>query len=219
GDLFMAVRALAVLHNEMEKNAPEKPLYAARSLKEEMEGHNREIKRIRKYLYGRNNRTEFELLATAGCDIFYEEGKRAIAKLEEFAPENKLHKGLCHGDYNFHNVCFAKQLPVVLNFDKQNYNFLMADLYCFMRKIMEKNDWDYKLGYHMIDEYDKERNITEEDIELLSVLFSYPEKFWKILNGYFNSNKAWIPQKKLDKMKKFLEQNEKRLDFIKTIYS
>ena len=218
-DLFLAVKALAVLHNELWGYASDEVLYMARSLKDEMMGHNQEIKRIRKYLYGKNNRTEFELLATNYCDIFYEEGKNAIKELMDFNPETKLKKGLCHGNFNFHNMCFCGEVPVIMNFDKQNYNFLMMDLYTFMRKIMEKYNWDINFGFQLINEYDKYRNITDEDIRLLGILFLYPEKFWKLLNGYFNSNKAWIPRKKLDKLKCLIEQNQKRHDFIKTIYS
>lgn len=216
-DILMAVRTLAKLHNVLEKNQPEEQLYYAKSPAQEMKSHNQEIKKIRKFLYTRNNRTEFELLATKYCDYFYGEGLDAMNRLEALAPEEKLVKGLCHGDFNFHNICFVQNIPAVINFDKQNYNYLMSDLYSFMRKILEKNDWDYNLGYRLIDEYDKIRNVTEEDIELLAILFTYPEKFWKILNGYFNSNKAWISGKKSDKLKKFIDQNEKRLEFIRTI--
>lgn len=216
-DIIMAVRTLAKLHNSLGEVQPEQQLYSAKSVWDEMNIHNREIKKIRKYLYGRNNRTEFELLAIKYCDAFYNEGVEAMKRLEAFEPDKKLVKGLCHGDFNFHNICFTKNVPAIINFDKQNYNYLMSDLYCFMRKVLEKNEWDYNLGYHIIDEYDKIRNITEEDIEFLSILFMYPEKFWKILNGYFNSNKAWISRKKADKLKKFIEQNDRRMEFIKTI--
>lgn len=218
-DILMSVRALAMLHNELEKCTETEVLYHARSISDEMEGHNREIKRIRKYLYGKNNRTEFELAATGYCDMFYEEGSVAIQRFKEFINSEQPQKGLCHGDYNFHNICFAQGIPVILNFDKQNYNYLMSDLYRFMRKILEKNDWNYELGLQLINEYNRERTLDESDKRLLAILFSYPEKFWKILNGYFNSNKAWIPQKKLEKLKKFIGQNEKRLEFIRTIYS
>lgn len=218
-DIFRGVKALATLHAELNQNADGEMLYMARSLKDEMMGHNQEIRRIRKYLYGKNNRTEFELLATGCCDMFYEEGVAAIKDLMDFNPEIRMDKGLCHGNYNFHNLCFSKDLPVILNFDKQNFNFLIVDLYTFMRKIMEKYNWDITLGFQLINEYDKRHTICDDDIRLLAILFSYPEKFWKLLNGYFNSNKAWIPRKKLDKLNCLVEQNEKRLEFIKSIYS
>lgn len=218
-DILMSVRALAILHNELEKCEGVEALYNARSYTEEMEGHNKEIKRIKKYLKGKNNRTEFELEASGYCDVFYEEGRRAIEEFKEFIVKEQPEMGICHGDYNFHNICFAQNVPVILNFDKQNYNYLMSDLYRFMRKILEKGDWNIELGLQLINEYDKERTISETDRKLLVLFFSYPEKFWKILNGYFNSNKAWIPQKKLEKLRKFVGQNERRLEFIRTIYS
>ncbi len=218
-DLYMAVRGLAVLHNRMEKVNVAEKLYVAKDLAEEFNAHNQEIRRVRKYLYGKNNRTEFETLAANCCDMFIGEGKEAIDHLKEFKPDSKLEKGLCHGNYNFHNVSFQGDIPVIVNFEKQNYNYLMADLYCFLRKIMEKSDWDTGLGSRMINEYDRERTIGKADLELLAIMFSYPEKFWKLLNGYFNSNKAWVPRKKLEKLEKLVDQNRYRLEFIKTIYS
>ena len=44
--------------------------------------------------------------------------------------------------------------------------------------------------------------------------FVYPEKFWKIINYYFNSNKAWSSDKNQEKLKQFQFQEEKRQQFI-----
>lgn len=38
----------------------------------------------------------------------------------------------------------------------------------------------------MLDEYDKVKPVSDIDLELLGVLFSFPEKFWKIINYYYN---------------------------------
>ncbi len=48
-------------------------------------------------------------------------------------------------------------------------------------------------------------------------LLSYPEKFWKIINQYINSNKSWIPDKNVDKLRKVIEQNERRRELIDKI--
>ena len=49
-------------------------------------------------------------------------------------------------------------------------------------------------------------------------MFSYPEKFWKILNYYFNANKAWIPNKNMEKLKLAVNQNRMRREFVRTLY-
>ena len=48
-------------------------------------------------------------------------------------------------------------------------------------------------------------------------LLSYPEKFWKIINQYINTNKSWIPDKNVDKLRKVIEQNERRRELIDKI--
>ena len=144
--------------------------------------------------------------------------KKALTELNDFLGRSILKKELCHGDYSYHNICFQAGAPVIINFEKMNRNYGICDLYHIMRKIMEKYDWDIKLGHKILTEYDKVRTLREAELELLPILFSFPEKFWKILNGYYNSNKAWLPAKNLEKLCRVTEQNVKRLEFIKTIH-
>ena len=82
---------------------------------------------------------------------------------------------------------------------------------------MEKNNWDLKIGYGMITEYDRIKPIKERDLSLLHALFLFPEKYWKILNGYYNSNKAWIPEKNTEKLINVINQNVERRTFIDTL--
>ena len=82
---------------------------------------------------------------------------------------------------------------------------------------MEKNNWDIKIGYGMINEYDRIKSVTDRDTKLLHALFSFPEKYWKVLNGYYNSNKAWIPEKNTEKLLNVINQNIVRRTFIDTL--
>lgn len=59
-----------------------------------------------------------------------------------------------------------------------------------MRKILEKYDWDIQTAYKMMEEYDKIKPVSDTERALLAALFAFPEKFWKVMNYYFNSNKA-----------------------------
>ena len=46
---------------------------------------------------------------------------------------------------------------------------------------------------------------------------SYPEKLWKIVNFYYNSGKAWIPEKNQEKLDRLLEQEAARKKFLKML--
>ena len=65
-------------------------------------------------------------------------------------------------------------------------------MYLFMRKILEKNNWSIKLGEDMLNAYDSVKQITKNELETLSLMLLYPEKFWKITNYYYNSNNCLL---------------------------
>lgn len=212
-DVVRGVKTLAFFHKETQNLIPENIAYKEIPVKQELDRHTEEIARISKYLAKRCNRKDFETLALRGCEEFLKEAKETVELLQS---DEEPQKGICHGNFTYHTVGFG-ELPVVTDLEKMHYGSYMCDLYHFLRKIMEKNDWDIKLGYKLINEYDGVQRITEADIKLLAALFSYPEKFWKLLNAYFNSRKIWIPEKNYEKLKKVMEQNQKRREFIDTL--
>ena len=105
----------------------------------------------------------------------------------------------------------------VIEYHKMHLGDQMTDLYHFMRKIMEKHGWDQELGIDMLTAYDHVTPLTDRDRESLYYLFLYPEKYWKQINFYMNSNKVWIPARNLDKLKSLEEQTEQRNRFLSVI--
>ena len=102
----------------------------------------------------------------------------------------------------------------VTNFERVAYNNQITDLYLFMRKCMEKQNWNSELGIHMLNEYNKVKSMTPEEKRVLYILFLYPEKFWKIVNHYYNGNKSWISQKSIAKLQNLVELETKRQNFL-----
>ena len=93
----------------------------------------------------------------------------------------------------------------------------MKDLYHFLRKVLEKSDWDAALGKALLQAYEAYLPVDIEEKEILCCLLLYPEKYWKQLNYYYNSNKAWIPMRNIEKLNKAVEQSEAREKFLKAI--
>ena len=229
-DVSAAVAALAKLHTALDEAAVyfrengKNPAVERLKLSESYVRHMKELKLASNYLKNKKKRSEFELLAYKNIGSFYGEAVEAVKKLTDGRFDERFARAeengeLMHGSYSYHNVLFLNSGVAVTNFDKCRNECQICDLYQFMRKILEKYDWDIQVAYKMLDEYDKVKAISEKDLELLSVLFSFPEKFWKLINYYYNMNKAWIPPKSMEKLQLVIAQNSRRLDFLATICS
>ena len=69
----------------------------------------------------------------------------------------------------------------------------------------------------VLDIYQRSLPFSGRERECLYYLFLYPEKYWKQINFYYNANKAWIPERNIEKLEKLEEQEEKRWNFLRQI--
>lgn len=187
-------------------------------LDEEMKRHSREMKRVRTFISSKRKKSEFELCVMQHFDSFYKqalEAQNGLELLGEKQGRNRLF--LCHGDLDQHHVLMGCGDVAFIEFNQMHRGSQMSDLYRFMRKVMEKHNWNECLGLSMMAEYDRIVPIEAEDRECLYYLFLYPEKYWKQLNYYYNANKAWIPAKNVEKLKILEAQQEGRNSFLAKI--
>lgn len=216
-------RNLAKLHKYMQLKESREltaETQSIESLRMEFEKHNKELRKIRRYIRTRSHISMFETKFLKEFEEFYKEGEEALEKLGNSSylklSRESLEQGfICHGDYNYHNVIFTKNKTATINFEKCHVGIQMEDLYDFMRKILEKNNWDKRLGKKILAEYRNVREISSEEQENLYIRLLYPEKFWKLANQYFNSNKAWISGKTVEKLEAVSAQNSKKQEFLK----
>ena len=188
-----------------------KPLY------EEMGRHNREMKRARSFIRGKRGKSEFELCVIDSYSDFFEQAKEAADGLKAIEAEEEMPLFLCHGDLDHHHVLMGSQYVAIVEYNRMHLGVQAADLYRFMRKVMERHGWNLKLGAMMLDAYERVLPMSKKERKCLYYLFLYPEKYWKQLNYYYNANKAWIPARNTDKLKALQEQEEARRAFLQEI--
>ena len=216
-DICSSMAALAQLHKAMQM--PVQEHYVRECLPGEFDRHNRELRKIRKFISTKRRKNDFEQLFLDSVSLFLSHGEEAQKRLScsgyQKLREDCLGKGtVCHGEYNQHNILFAGEARVaVTNFDKWNFDMQTADIYQFMRKILEKHDWSGALAGQMLHAYEQVRTLSKEEKENLMIRFSYPEKYWKLANHYYTHKKAWISQKSVEKMEKLIEQHDKWRNF------
>lgn len=222
-DILMAVRNLAELHTRM--HLPEEEgmeIYTGDSLEEEYAARNREIKKAWNFMRGRRRKNEFESCFLNNYALFFEQAQEAQKRLAASGYgkmyEDAVKQGLlCHGDYNQHQILNTRKGIATTNFTKCRCDVQAGDLYQFLRKILEKQNWNPGLGMAMVEEYDKVLCLDRTAREYLKIRLAYPEKFWKLANHYYNHNKAWIPGKNLEKLQTLINQQQKRDAFLKVL--
>lgn len=221
-DIYKACAMLGEIHTILNGKLSDNlyDLYPC-SIISEFERHTTELKRAYKYIRNKNNKNEFERKVLANFDKFYKKAEEALEMTKKIDYNNLRKKAydnqsVCHGSFNYHNILIVDKKAVLVNYERAVIDVQITDLYDFIRKVMEKYNWDIELGHKMIEEYNAVRKLSEEEKRLLYVMIMYPEKFWKIVNQYYNSNKSWLPESILTKLVMINNQEDKKQRFIDT---
>ena len=221
GDVLLSMELMAQMHKDMFL------LYDGvceqENLLELYRKHNQQMKKIRTYIRDRKQKSifEYELLERIG--EYLELGTRVVKWMEALEYEKIRQRDLdmgsvCHGMCNQHNFLLAGDKAALVNFDHFFYGNHTADVAQFLRKVMEKHNWDIELGQKMIAAYESICPMSLEERKLLAIRMSYPEKFWKIANYYYNNNKAFLPEKNMDKLQVLIEQKDKWMSFLEVVF-
>ena len=178
---------------------------------------------MRRFLREKSQKTAFEIYLIEHYDYFFDRALQVTEEMRYYMKERKSANLeefpiVCHGDYQYHNIIRTSAGMALINFEKCIRDNPVRDLYLFMRKLLEKNNWSQTLGDILIRSYDEEKTLSEEDYMQLYYRFAYPEKFWKIVNFYYNSGKAWIPGRNMEKLEKLFAQDKEKQDFLEAIF-
>lgn len=212
------LRHISGLESEMPQITP------AEDTRCELARHNRELKKVRSFMRERVGKGEFELTFLKYFDAMYAWAEAALDTLdnsgyETLREESRNNHVMIHGDYNYHNVLMTYGGVATTNFDHMQVNIQVTDFYYFLRKVMEKHEWDPRLGDKMIDCYQKYLPFQKGELEYIAVCLAYPEKFWKAANAYHRSRKSWIPAKNIEKLELVVQQTEQKKAFLENLFS
>lgn len=106
----------------------------------------------------------------------------------------------------------------VVNFEKCLPDSPVRDLYLLLRKLLEKSNWSVSLGSSLLEAYEEVRPLDVLSRIDLYYRLAYPEKFWKIVNFYYNSGKAWIPGRNQEKLEKLVSQEKEKQHFLEEVF-
>lgn len=227
-DVLDATENLAKIHLALRgfksDEGEELCVMSAEDLRQEYFRHNREMKKVRTFMRDKVGKGEFELTFLKHFDGMYATADSALERLknsnyEELLEECRITTTLTHGDYNYHNILMTYSGIATTNFEHVQSNIQVTDLYYFLRKVMEKNQWNVALGDKILNCYQKSIPFKKGELEYISICLVYPEKFWKAANSYHRSRKVWIPAKNLEKLELVIKQTEDKKEFLENIFA
>lgn len=220
-----AVRLLARLHKHMRltKEETQESVLSPFSIGKEYEKHNKELRKVWQYLRKKSQKTLFEVQLLQKYEYFLEQAQEMTGQWQAFALAEDLayikEQGMfCHGEYQYHNLIKSGYEFAVINFERCIMDNPMRDLCYFMRKLLEKANWSEELGDSLLNAYNSVNPIPARFFVELYYRLAYPEKFWKIVNFYFNSGKAWIPERNSQKLEILCAQEKEKQAFLDSIF-
>lgn len=206
-ELVEAAKLLGKLHNVLSEISFEPDqVHQAKTWEDLFSRRTKELNSVKNYLRAKKKKNSFEEMVQENIDYFLQKAQMARELLLQC--QQLPEKRMCHGSYNHHNIIMTEEGLVVTNFSKASIGYQVTDLYDFLRKMLEKYEWDMKIGMRLFEGYCQERELSAYERQFLGVLFCFPEKYWKIVNHYYNSNKAWFPDKDMEKLKKVQAQEK-----------
>lgn len=214
-DMTAAMELMARFHNITEQI--DKKFEVKEEVSNEYRRHFRELVKIRNYIQTKNKKNDFERIFLRVQKEYIDMAKESVDAISNY--DNYIGCLWCHGQFNHHNVIVTSHGMRLINFENMCYCTPLLDISNFVRKMMEKSDWNIDVWRCLMTSYEMYRPLNECDHELLYYMMKFPEKFWKISNHYYNSNKAWVSRRDIDKLNKIIEQETKRLSFLQKAFS
>lgn len=176
-----------------------------------------ELKKLKKI--AKKGKSKFDYLFLEYVDYFYNEGEDVLeqlldSKYAELVDIARKQGIICHHDYTHHNIISCSDGFYVVNFDYCCFELKIYDIANFLRRKMRKCSWDISEARLIIEEYRKIEDIGADELDVMKLLLRFPQKFWRVANKYYNSNRSWSEKSYVSKMQEVLDEVEQHKKFL-----
>lgn len=118
---------------------------------------------------------------------------------------------LCHNDLAHHNFIIDNTNVSIIDFDYCNIDIRIIDIANFAGKVMKSTSYDISALDNILKSYSE---ISNEEIEVLYALFTYPKDFVSIIKAYYLKQKSWSEEVFIGRFKNKIELDIFREEFL-----
>lgn len=183
-----------------------------------------EIKRVKRI--AQREKGSFDYLILQYVDYFYSLGEDAVnllrhSKYNQLVEQTRNERLFCHHDYTHSNIIIGNSETAIVNFNLVSFELKVYDVANLLRRKMRKCFWDIKEAKVIIDSYTSVEPISEDEFFVMKIMLQFPQKFWRVVNKYYNSRRSWRDrtfEKKFQEVIEEIEYHKQFLDKYDSLY-
>ena len=152
------------------------------------------------------------------ADYYTEEIKSSIDILEKSSYyklcDEKDKVVLCHNDLAHHNILLQDDEAYFIDFDYAIIDLKVNDLCNFINKAIKNSAYDIDKARQILEGYRINNTLDKRELEVLYGMLSFPEDFYTISRDYYTRRKEWDEDVFIDRLKKKVEFQVEREEFL-----
>lgn len=224
-EVSMASRALSKLHLSSEgfRYKENSYRYMVGTLIDNLARKKEELLIFKNLVKTYENKKEFDKIFIKNVDYYIEEMDKSIEILNS-SPYLKLCSEedkivLCHHDLAYHNILIKEDDVYFIDFDYAIIDLRVHDLCNFINKVIKNFAFDFEKAHNIINCYKENINLDNRELEVLYGILYFPEDFYSVSKNYYKRKKLWTEEVFLFKLKRKLEYQEERKEFLEQFKS
>lgn len=177
---------------------------------------------IKEYIKSKRIKTMFDVLYMDSIEFF--EGQLELAvKLcndtgyDKILRNSQLKGTLCLDNFKFRNIRVSEEEEYYFNdLDNIKYNMIVFDLYKFLKKILNRKEynWDFEYAREIIDDYCTVNPLSRDELTILLTLLIFPKQFYKLGRKRYLRKKKWDENRYLSRLFKITAHIDKQRYFV-----
>jgi CotS family spore coat protein len=224
-DAVQAAKMLARFHNVSEGFEAPDDIVIPDNLGKLIDVYNRRsVELTKNYKKALKRRGEFDNLYIAYYDYFMQNAeiaKKIIngSSYDISVQKTRERKGICHHDYNQHNLIKANKDYYIINLDYCCLDLAVYDLANLLRRRLRKCKWSLSDGNKIISEYTKYKSLSYEELNVLRAMLYFPQKYWRVSNKYYNSKVGRFEKSHLNMMEETVREIPYFIKFMQDFFN
>lgn len=106
------------------------------------------------------------------------------------------------------------QKAYLIDFDYCRFDLRLVDVQRLIERSMKKWQWNFDVAFFIISRYHQIHPLRPEEFKVMQAFMTFPQKFWRLSDRYFNRKKNWSEGKYLRRLEAIIEDQRPREIFF-----